>query len=420
MTGAGLAAVVGLALAGAGPDTRPAPRPVAPSLDTAIVPQRIREACIVAGDYLVRFQQPTGRFDYIYDASRDQIDRRTYNLPRHAGTTFALLQLARATGQERYRAAAVKALAWLLASCAERPSDQGRLLFPVYRSRTKVGSVALATLAFVEGAEVFARRDLTDHAAALGRCLIACQRPDGMFGWYYPGGTHPRLLPRDGESEYYPGEALLGLVRLYRLTRDVRWLNAALKTADDLVGGARDRRRRQAGLPVPLHDHWLIQALEQLYYADPKPRWVDHAVWTARAIARSQLTPATVTDPNGVGGWYARNPRVTPAATRLEGLASAYRLVRRAGRDTGWLVVPIRRATRFILQHQFTPQRTYGVPNPARALGGFPCSRRRLSVRIDYVQHSISALLGAADILAVVGPATRRRHDVPGRDTPQR
>lgn len=405
--------ITALALPSAEPATPPKRVPPArvPLLRREhLTPSRIRAACVRAGEFLLRVQQPSGRFHYTYDPKQDRLSERTYNLPRHAGTTFALLQLARASGQNRFSASALKALDWLLGRCKRRVNEDGEVLFPVRRSRAKVGSVALAALAFAEGADLLGRPDLTTRAASLARCLQQCQRADGSFGWYYQHGTHPAYFRKGGESEYYPGEALLALVRVYRLTRKPAWLHCAHKTAQDLVGGARDRRRHEANLPVPLHDHWLLQALEELYRVDPNPRWADYALFTARAVVDAQLVAATARYPDAVGGWYGPTPRLTPAATRLEGLTAAYRLARLAGRDATWLVVPIRRTTRFLLQLQFRPEHTYEVPRPDRADGGFPCSVRRLTVRIDYVQHSISGLLGAADVLEAPGPTSR-----PGR-----
>ena len=48
---------------------------------------------------------------------------------------------------------------------------------------------------------------------------------------------------------------------------------------------------------------------------------------------------------------------------------------------------------------QLTPENALYLPRPDRALGGFRRSLTHWEVRIDYVQHNLSALLGLRSIL---------------------
>jgi hypothetical protein len=48
-----------------------------------------------------------------------------------------------------------------------------------------------------------------------------------------------------------------------------------------------------------------------------------------------------------------------------------------------------------MLQIQFTPENTFWLKNPRRAIGGFKESLRRVNMRNDYTQHATSALLKA-------------------------
>jgi len=54
----------------------------------------------------------------------------------------------------------------------------------------------------------------------------------------------------------------------------------------------------------------------------------------------------------------------------------------------------------FQLQTQFMPESVMYLDHPANALGGFHNNLTDYTVRIDYVQHNISALLGYYRILA--------------------
>jgi len=56
-------------------------------------------------------------------------------------------------------------------------------------------------------------------------------------------------------------------------------------------------------------------------------------------------------------------------------------------------------ATRFQLATQSREDNAMYLRNPPRALGGFRGAFDNYEVRIDYVQHNISALLGLREIL---------------------
>src|SRR5262245_65377596 len=78
------------------------------------------------------------------------------------------------------------------------------------------------------------------------------QRKDGSFDSRYRVKVED---PHGIASLYYPGEAMLGLMRLYRLNGDKRLLEASRRGARFLI----DSQRKLEKLPA---DAWLMQALE--------------------------------------------------------------------------------------------------------------------------------------------------------------
>jgi hypothetical protein len=98
-----------------------------------------------------------------------------------------------------------------------------------------------------------------------------------------------------------------------------------------------------------------------------------------------------------IGGYY-EPPRGTPTACRSEGLAAALDLALRRGDPAlaeaifeGLLL-----GVRFQLQLQLGPDSALYLPDPARCQGGFRRSLVDHEIRIDYVQHNLSSLLGVA------------------------
>ena len=57
----------------------------------------------------------------------------------------------------------------------------------------------------------------------------------------------------------------------------------------------------------------------------------------------------------------------------------------------------------FQLQTQFRPESVLYLKDPERSLGGFHRSLTNFEIRIDYVQHNISALLALYRILEAEG-----------------
>jgi hypothetical protein len=78
-----------------------------------------------------------------------------------------------------------------------------------------------------------------------------------------------------------------------------------------------------------------------------------------------------------------------------------YSLLRQAGyRDRATRMLDaIRLGAVFVLQMQLRPESVICFDDPQRALGGIHAGLTNYEVRIDYVQHCISALLGYRRIL---------------------
>jgi hypothetical protein len=225
-------------------------------------------------------------------------------------------------------------------------------------------------------------------ATRLANLILQMQRKDGSFEMRY------RVQDDDEpgfESLYYPGEALLGLIRLYQLTGDRRLLNAAKLGAGFLI----EAQRRMDTLPA---DSWLMQALGELYKAGPQRAYADHAVALAEAMIAGQYDDR---DPAGyAGGFGPGSPRATPAASRAEGLVSAYRLALSIGDVRATAIAgALRACAKFQLAQQFAAENSEALPNPARARGGFREGLASPKIRIDFVQHNISSLLGIAETL---------------------
>ena len=348
---------------------------------------RLLAAARAGGDYLLRMQRRDGSFVYSYDPITDHAGSRN-NIVRHAGAAFALLDLYGATHDRRFLASGKKAVAFLRTRFRSRMAPKTldhRVIYVLdFDGKAKLGANGLTLIALTRLIEFESNSNLLSDSKALARMILTMQREDGRFESYY------RLHgdePTGDVSLYYPGEAMLGLIRLYRINGDLRLLDAARRGADYLIAS-----QKQMNQPPP--DAWFSQALEALYGIDPKAAYADHAV----ALAEAMMAGQYVDSPDEYrGGFGPGVPRATPAASRAEGMLAAFRVaVSRNDPRAAGILEAIALSLRFQLSQQFTGATASPLKRPSRALGGFRESPIEARIRIDFVQHNVCSLLGAA------------------------
>ena len=366
----------------------------------AITRQRLLAAVEAAGDYLLRMQRRDGSFHYVYRAARDELVGG-YNVVRHAGTLWAMVEVYRATRDKRFLDGARLALGWLLIHVKSRDD----VAWIEHDGSRPLGAVALAVVALAELRRATGATVHDPILRRLGRHLVAMQQPDGSFASHYDPDTGRGFVPKGYLPLYVPGQACLALARLCMPRRgealpDDAWKRAALKAADHLAT-KRDDWNASRGLEYVHPDAWTIMAVDVLHSLGiARQVHTDYAFFLATRILAEQETPATARWPDHVGAPRDTPPRATPTASRCEGLVAAWRLARRMGAN----VEPYRRAALlsagFQLAHQYDAVNSYLLPAPDRARGGFYSSYADHSIRIDYVQHNLSSLLGLAELLA--------------------
>jgi hypothetical protein len=356
----------------------------------ALSPEVLLEAARAGGDYLRRSVSEDGTFAYSYLALIDEA-RRKYNMVRHAGTVYSMLELYEVTRDAELLAAAERALDYLLGFVEPWGDADQRARVLAYRRKIKLGGVALTVLALTKHVQATGSPRYRDVAQDLCRYIALSQRASGEF---IHSRAHPSGKVRPFTSRYYPGEAILALLRMHAVDRDPAWLEVAERGARFLI----EVRDRNLGISELDHDHWLLYALNELHRQRPSPAFLGHAMRIAQAIVAKQNRDPESGDHLGT---YGTPPRSTPVATRSEGLLAALALARDF--DVPEMAREIRRTvdlnTGFQLITQVGPERALFLDAPQTALGGFTRSLTNYEIRIDYVQHNISALLGLYRVL---------------------
>jgi hypothetical protein len=192
---------------------------------------------------------------------------------------------------------------------------------------------------------------------------------------------------------------------LFQLDRDPIWLDAAMRGADWLIL-KRDAGKKIQDLP---HDHWLLIALNELQELTSSKLYVRHSLRIADSILMKLRTSPS--PPDWIGSFYDP-PRSTPTATRAEGLIAVYHLTARNRLPNDRYLQALKLMAQFQLRCQIKSKDAHTLPRPDLALGGFRRGLTDWEVRIDYVQHNLSSLLGLYAILTTPNsriPSSSRR-----------
>jgi hypothetical protein len=408
------------------PAVEPGPiQPTQPSDDRPLTSERLDKALATAAAYLVRHCNADGRFTY-----RVNIDPRVeikpgYNVLRHAGTIHALATYARQHPDEQLLDTLRRAARFLRETSAgpveaEDGSPNDGLLAVWSKPeieltdkplRAQLGGTGLGLIALVSVERVLPGTTPLDDLRALGRFLLFMQHADEGPD---EGRFYTEYIPSEGGRSdkrvvlYFPGEAALGLVMLYELDPSPEWLEAAAGALGYLARQREGRRRVEP-------DHWALLATARLL---PQYDRLDEPPVSREALVRhavqicEQILAERAAQPAGAvtRGCFTASGSTCPTATRLEGLLAALTFLPED--ECADLRARIEAAARdgvaFLVRSQVADgPYAGGMPS---AIARFPVGHPRYSkafndaateIRIDFVQHAMSALMQYRDLVLV-------------------
>lgn len=351
---------------------------------------RLQRGIDLGVGYILRNCDESGQFAYVRYADPERKVRPQYNLLRHCGAVYALGMAAKAQPQrvEAIAPATRRACEFLRKNGFLAPVPGAKDTIAIWEipgsltSRppagapvvAKLGGAGLGLLALLAdfhlqtaatpgGLPPAQREQKLQEMRSLARFILLLQESNGRFvSRYILGKGHDDSF----ESLYYPGEAMLGLLELYRIDCDRQWLEASAAGMKYLC----QSRARTGEYPA---DHWALLATAKLRGVLPElpnaPLTQEQLLEHARTICRVMIAQQRLNPSDAAFGAFAVNGTTCPTSIRVEGMLGAYAAL--PADDP--LREPVRRSCDLALQFLCAAQ----IPQGAVA-GGMPRAVVRL------------------------------------------
>jgi hypothetical protein len=384
----------------------PAPGPAVPLEKLTPLHKEMYLSAQAGAEWLQRAHSGEGLFAYGFVPDLNVRLEGDHYL-RQAGAAFALARAARFLKSDRYAVKARQAVVTLLMDTAEDPKQPGV-------RTTTLPSLLLNRLA-TAGLLVQAINELPDPADDLLRqseqlCtyIRRQQQADGSFALGDTTQEIQALRKADPDAaNYYPGEALYGLM-LSQRHRPAAWKTEAVRKARGYYLPAWRAHKSVSFVP------WHTAAYTEAFLLTKDTAFADAVAEMNNWLCELQYLQLDRRHPLWFGGFMSwADGKPVPAApdagcgSAVGSLAEACRVARQRGDLSRHRRYQegLEHGLRFLATLQYTQANTQHFADWYRTvlLGGFHASHQDGTLRIDYTQHAVCALVQYLRYEAQVG-----------------
>lgn len=352
---------------------------------------------LTKNNYFKNVVQTSGKYIYSFFPHLNKREKR-YNILRHAGTTYSMLETYELMPDDKLLAEAERAFDYLFARIKSHKVNGKRVKVVVEKDAQKLGGNALAIVALAKYTHVTGDNKHIQLMQDLASWIKEVQGDDGEFTIHKQGHSTGQIF--NFVSHYYPGEAILALVRLYQIDKNKEWLDVAEKAANFLI----NTRDKNDTIDTIAHDHWLLYALNDLYRERKKDMYLKHSFFIAEAMMKTQISEEGALRQELIGGYVPKSgnePSSTPVACRSEGLSAVYNLANDFGHEemAKKAKYAVQQGIKFQLQMHLGPESVMFYKRRKLCLGAVQAGLKSLSLRNDFTQHNISSFIAYYNIL---------------------
>lgn len=325
-----------------------------------------RDLILNASAFLEDQIREDGSFVYgIYPRFDNEIEN--YNIVRHASTLWSLICRYRLAPDDDLAEKIDRTIGFMLDYVIYDANGRA-YLYEEKEDEIKLGGCGVCVVALTEYMDVFQNEKYRDVCCALGQGILSMM--DQTNGEYYHVLSGDFTRKEEFRTVYYDGEATFALCRLYSLTDDSVWLEAAKIAVAHFIEADYTQYK----------DHWVAYTMNEITKHIP-----DNKEYYAFALDNAQKNLTTIRE------------RDTTYHTYLELLMATFETYDRMlengvqvdGFDLQAFLDTISVRVDRQLDGYFYPEYAMYMRNPQRILNTFMVRHDGYRVRIDDVQHNI-------------------------------
>ncbi|MFA7669758.1 MAG: CapA family protein, partial [Burkholderiaceae bacterium] len=368
----------------------------------ALNPDQVHALIESSANFLSKQVKNSGQFIYGHFPCFGR-EIPTYNSLRHASSVYSMLEAWELTRDDALLASIRRALAYLTDTLIRRyPQDSGlTLAYNVdVNGEIKLGANAVSLLALVKYDELTGDTQYRPLMESLALGVARMQDADN--------GSFVHVLNADDLSlkdafriVYYDGEAAFGLMRLYGLTRDPRWLAIVEKAFDYFISANHWKH----------HDHWLSYCANELTLHRPEEKYFRFGVQNIAGYLNFILTRET-TFPTLLELSMAFHKMLE----RLDQMPEMQHVLQ--GLDVDKFYSALHHRAHYLLNGFFWPEFAMYFAKPSTIVGSFFIRHHTFRVRIDDVEHYLSGYVAYWKMLQSLAATTKALSPAPKLNGP--